>query len=229
MTEELTHEERENLVEDLNNSIDDVLDESGVTELIEEFQRLADLQEEYDSRKNNAVNRVREFIHDSFPEDEVIGGKIRVRDGDVYKNNSPSKASPSEILDAVRKEERFTDEDVDRISEVLGVRGNRLKKEIENKTRVLMDDDRDFDAVTLRVKGSRRYLKLVRLDGGKSHKMQPLEDIVNKHVEELIKFVRYQDEKMQVTQEMVDRVSDAIEDIDEVFENLEEIEAGDNQ
>lgn len=233
MSEELN---RDALVEELDSSIDDVLDEAGVHELIEEFQRLADLQQEYDDRKQNAVKHVREFLHDSFSEDEVIGGKVRVRNGDVYKNNSPSKADKAAILDAVRADDRFSESEYEAIIDALQVTNKRLRKDIDHKTRVLMDDDRvlmdddrDFDAVTLKVKGNRRYLKLVRLDGGKSHKMQPLEDIVDKHVEELIKFVRYQEEKMEVTQEMVDRVTDALARIEEKFDSLEEIEAGDNQ
>lgn len=229
MSPELSTEEREELVDQLNQDINDVLEMAGVHDLIDSFQRLADLQQEYDNRKTNAVEQVREFLHDSFPEDEVIGGKVRVRDGNVYKNDSPSKATANEILKAVRKDERFADDEQEIISEVLSVRNNRLKEEIENKTRVLMDDDRIFDAVTLKVKGDYRYLKLVRLDGGKSHKMQPLEDIVDKHVEELIKFVRYQEEKMEVTEEMVDRVSDAVAEIEETFDSLEEVQAGDTQ
>lgn len=212
------------LVERLNDEILDIMGEANFTELRSKFVELKERQEKYDDKKNSGVNELREKFAQLFEDEELVGGSVRVRDGSAYKNQSPSKADATAFRDAVRADERFGDEEVEIVDNTLGMKGNRLKKEIQNKARVLMDDERDFDAVTLRIKGGYRYLKLRRLDGGKNHKMQPLEDIDQKHVEELQKFIVYNEEKIELIEEMTSRVTEALGEVEENLEAVRNME-----
>ena len=215
---------QEDLVTELNDSINEIIDKAGFFRLRTEFENLKDLQDEFGNVKTGGKEAVRQKLSELHEDDEVVAN-VRIRDGSAYKNKSPSLAGKSELLDAVKQSEHLSEEEFDQVAEALNMADDYLKKSIENKERILMDDDGEFDAVTLKVKGSRLYLKLLRLDGGKNHKMQPLEEVENKHVEELIKFIRYHEEKLELIEEMQNRVQEAIDEREAKLEAVREVES----
>jgi len=204
----MTNKQAEQHVTQLKDGIEETLAESGVYELISEFEDLKSRVEEFDEVKSAGRDQVADKLVELHEEDEVIES-VRIRDGDAFRNNSPSKASETEVLDAAKNSPHFNEKDVEAAQKAISMSNDQLRKVIENQTRVLMDDDRAFDAVTLKVYRGGLKLKLIRLDGGKNDKMQPLEDIEDKHVEELIKFIRYREEKVEAIQEIADRVENS--------------------
>lgn len=216
--------EPEKLLDQLDQQLEETMQEAGFYELRRQYKKLKLKQEDYYKKKTSGVDELREVLYQLFEDGEVIGEAVKIRDGGVYKTNSPSTAKKNELKSAVVQDGRFSDNQVTKVQNLLDMRSRSLKKDINNRGRVLMDDDRVFDAVTLKIKGKSRYLKLRRLDGGKSHKMQPLEDVEQKHVEELQKFVVYGEEKTQLINDMIQRVDEAMEDMDEIIEEVRDLE-----
>lgn len=203
----------EESIEELRTFLDNTLDNTEV----EEFRELS----------IEISSTVREGVYNAYGEKTTVDKTFTVKEKDVYKYSSNSHVARTKLRDNIDFFDELTDEQEEEFRKGLEECDVSIKDKIDHKTRVLMDDDRDFDAATIKAKSPTGiYLRLIDIDGSRScsgEKVEPLEEIRQKHVKEIVKMMEYQPELLQVTEDMLVRAQAAVETRKSFLRSVEEV------
>lgn len=205
----------EEYIQQLRDDIEAIKENAGVVELAEAYKQVGELRDNFHDVGNEIVAAVRNEIYKAYGnEKQTLNSEWTLKNGSVYNYGSSDKASRADLYHNMEDFEEVDEERRETFKEALEVVKNDLDDVIDTKCRTLMDDDRDFDAAKINATGYGKGLKLIDLKDSRSCSGNNVDlnvDLRQREVKEIIKTIEYQPELLEVTQEMKERISSAVE------------------
>lgn len=229
----------EEIIDKIRRDIEDAEEACGVRKLKDLYSDTLDKKNEFGDLSQELREEVRKMIfrvyrergegeNDPLDNDGrvTIDGRWTIKTGSVYHYGSSQRSSIGSIADNIELFDLLTDEEKELVKDAELEINNSLSDRTDKVHRVLIDDERDFDAAKYVTSGYSSGLKLIDLKEGRSCSGETVDlsdDYRNMEVKTIYKTIQYQPELLEVVQKAHDQFEEAVESRKSVLERLEEV------